>query len=187
MNERLRAIAAASGGERVAAPGIKSCVLEYLERHSPACVDETELDRLVRFVRARLDSPRRLSASYLLRVLSVAGVEIARSLGGLPVDLRGRVHFHDPEAAASSLLDMAREYRDARQTSDRLRRDDCRRAVRQAKDCLKLHLRRRGLSEPQRAEKEELLAWFLVWLETPELFPQWLKLRQAALLHRGGE
>ena len=164
----------------MAAGSIESLVHEYIEAHGPACIDEAELERLMRFLRSRLDPGRKLSQAYLLRVLSDAGVEIARSLGGLPVDLRGRVHFRDAEAAASSLLDLAGENSLARENGDRLRQQDCRRAVRQAKDRLKMHLRRRELSKEQRAEKQELLEWFLVWLETPELFPQWLELRRTA-------
>ena len=161
-------------------PGIKGLVHKYLDVHRLPRIDEAELDRLTQFVRSRLAPDRKLSPAYVLRILSDAGVEIARSLGGVPVDLRGRVYFRDAEAAASSLLDLACEYVLAREMGDRLRRQDCRRVVRQAKDRLKLHLRRRELSDEQRAEKEELIEWFLVWLETPELFPQWLELRRAA-------
>ena len=161
-------------------PGIKGLVHEYLDVHRLPRIDEAELDRVTQFLRSRLGPDRKLSQAYLLRVLSEAGVGIARSLGGLPVDLRGRVHFHDLEAAASSLLDLAGEYRSAREKGDALRQEDCRRAVRQAKDRLKLHLRRRELSSEKRAEKRELLEWFLVWLEAPDLFPQWLELRRAA-------
>ena len=162
------------------AGGIKGLVHEYVEAHRPACIDEAELDRLTQFVRSRLALDRKLSQAYLLRVLSEAGIEIARLLGGLPVDLRGRVHFRDSEAAASSLLDLAGKYSLARENGNRLRQQDCRRAVRQAKDRLKMHLRRRELSEEQRTEKQELLEWFLVWLETPELFPPWLELHRTA-------
>ena len=164
----------------MAAGSIKSLVHEYIEAHGPACIDEAELERLMRFLRSRLGAERKLSPAYVLRVLSDAAVEIARSLGGLPVDLRGRVHFRDAEAAASSLLDLAGQYTLARENGNRLRQQDCRRAVRQAKDRLKMQLRRRELSKEQRAEKEELLEWFLVWLETPDLFPQWLELRRTA-------
>ncbi len=160
--------------------GIKRLVHEYLTENRPASIDEAELEGLLRFLRSRLGAERKLSPSYILRILSDAGVEIARSLGGVPVDLRGRVHFRDSEAAASSLLDLAREYALAREKGDGLRQQDCRCVVRHAKDRLKLHLGRRELSDEQRAEKQELLEWFLVWLETPELFPQWLELRRAA-------
>ena len=165
----------------MAAGSIESLVHEYIEAHGPACIDEAELERLMRFLRSRLDPGRKLSQAYLLRVLSDAGVEIARSLGGLPVDLRGAGAFSRRRSGGFVVCSiLAGENSLARENGDRLRQQDCRRAVRQAKDRLKMHLRRRELSKEQRAEKQELLEWFLVWLETPELFPQWLELRRTA-------
>jgi len=158
--------------------GIKGLVQEYLKQYSPSVVDKGELARLTRFVKLRMSPQRKISTKYILRVASETGVEIARSLDGLPVDLRGRVHFRDTATAAASLLDLTHEYTAALTRDNQARKEDCRRAVRQAKDLLKQHLRRKGISEEQQKEKRELLEWFLVWLETPELFPQWLALRQ---------
>ena len=36
------------------------------------------------------------------------------------------------------------------------------------------------LSKPERVEQGEIAQWFTVWLETPDLFAQWLELRKAA-------
>ncbi len=154
------------------ASGIKASIHEYLELHRPACIAEAELEQLTRFLRSRLGTERKLSDVYLLRVLSEAGVEIARSLGGLPVDLRGRVHFRDRESAASSLLDLAGEYSSAREKDDRLRQQDCRRAVRHAKDRIKLHLRRAAnfpkTSEPK---KRSCSSGFSCGLKLPNSSP----------------
>jgi hypothetical protein len=163
-------------------PSVKSAVAEYLATHRPALISENELTALQRHVDTALSRPKPVSRSYLLAVLSGTDVEISHSLGGLPVDLRGRVHFATPDRAAESLLDLLGEYRKARAQGDRERADDCHRAVRQAKDRLRLTLRRPGLSEEKQREKQELLDWFLVWLETPELFDSWLTLRR-----RGGD
>jgi hypothetical protein len=53
-----------------------------------------------------------------------------------------------------------------------------------ARQRLETLLRRPSLSAGKRAEKEEILSWVRVWLETPDLFPGWLDLRKRAL---GGE
>lgn len=37
-----------------------------------------------------------------------------------------------------------------------------------------------GLSEWERAEQGEISQWFTIWLQTPDLFAQWLELRKAA-------
>jgi hypothetical protein len=32
----------------------------------------------------------------------------------------------------------------------------------------------------KRAEQEEIAQWFTIWLQTPDLFAQWLELRKAS-------
>lgn len=159
-------------------PTIKSLVLRYLDERRPAVVDERVLSSIEAEVRKELGRQRPVSRSYLLDVLSGTTVEISRSLGGLPVDLRHRVHFADADQAAASLLDMQREYEAARNGGAVERARDVRRAVRKSKDRLRLLPRRPGLSPDKRREKQELLEWFLVWLENPEVFAQWIELRR---------
>lgn len=158
-------------------PSIRSTVLFWLKEERPEIIDETRLSELEAFVRIRLDRSKPISQSYLLDLLSHTDVEIARSLGGLPVDLRHRVKFADPSEATASLKDMQREYEVAHAAGDTMRCNDCRRAVRQAKDRLRMSLRRKNQPDGKQAERLEILQWFLVWLETPGLFSHWLKAR----------
>ena len=157
---------------------IKSLVLQYLEQRRPVLVDEEVLWSIEAEISKALRRERPVSRSYLLEVLSATTVEISRSLGGLPVDLRHRVHFADTDQAAASLLDMQREYEEARNGGNAERARDVRRAVRKSKDRLRLLLGRRSLSADKRREKQELIEWFLVWLENPEVFLQWIELRR---------
>jgi hypothetical protein len=58
-----------------------------------------------------------------------------------------------------------------------------RQEIRQLVIVAKEHARwaaRRSLDPPHRREKEEMVQWMLVWLESPELFPTWSRLRRAA-------
>lgn len=161
-------------------PSRKVLVDEFLRARRPDELDPPALAALRAFLRDRLGPAARLSDRYLLELVERAGVPVARSLGGLPLDLCGRVHFHDLAAAESSLLDLGQEYSRARAAGDPQRAADCRRAVLRGKDRLNFLLRRPGLSPEKLAEKEEILQWFLVWLETPELFAGWLALRKRA-------
>lgn len=167
---------------RAARPSVRSVVAEYLAARQPAPIGEEELAALQRHVNAALSRSKPVSRTYLLALLAETDLDISRSLGGLPVDLRRRVHISTPERAAESLLDLLAEYRKARAQGDRWRADDCRRAVRQGKDRLRLILRRPGLSQEKQQEKQEILNWFLVWLETPDLFDSWLTLRRTRAL-----
>jgi hypothetical protein len=160
---------------------IKSFVSKYLEGHTPAIVDRQVLATICQEAERELRRDKPVSRAYVLDILSETQIPIDRSLGGLPPDLRRRVHFHDEDATAASLSEMTSEYEAARSAGDKIRAADCRRAVRKGKDRLKLVLRRPKLSPQKRAEKEELLQWFLVWLEAPPLFPGWLELRRKSL------
>lgn len=158
-------------------PSIRSTVLFWLKEERPEIIDEKRLSELEAFVRIEPGRPKPLSRSYLLDLLSHTDVPIAHSLGGLPVDLRHRVKFADPSEATASLKDLQHEYEDAHAAGDTMRCNDCRRAVRQAKDRLRMSLRRKNQPDAKRAERLEILQWFLVWLETPGLFSHWLKAR----------
>ena len=104
---------------------IKSVVLAYVEQHKPAVIDGQQLAALRLRVAKSVGPGRSISQQYLLDVLSQTDVPIARSLGGLPADLRGRVHFRDAEAAACSLLNLQREFEEARRRGDSQRAQDC--------------------------------------------------------------
>jgi len=158
-------------------PSIRSTVSFWLEEEQPEIIDEKRLSELEAFVRITLDRSKPISQSYLLDLLSHTDTQIAGSLGGLPVDLRHRVKFADPSEAAASLKDLQHEYEEAHAAGDTMRCNDCRRAVRQAKDRLRMSLRRKNQPDAKYAERLELLQWFLVWLETPALFSHWLKAR----------
>jgi hypothetical protein len=41
------------------------------------------------------------------------------------------------------------------------------------------------VSPDKRAEKQEIATWFRIWLETPDLFFDWLELRKASEEFRG--
>jgi hypothetical protein len=159
---------------------IKSFILQYLKENPPALVDRRVLSAICREATKALQRERPVSRAYVLDVIGETQIPVDRALGGLPIDLRGRVHFHDRSAAAASMTDMTREYEAALSAGDKTRAADCRRAVLQGKDRLKLLLRRASLTPQKREEKQELLQWFLVWLEAPPLFPAWLELRVRA-------
>jgi hypothetical protein len=70
-----------------------------------------------------------------------------------------------------TLLALEAEYREG----DEARRRACRRAVITAKDHARFH----------RDEKREMILWMLTWLENPEVFPLWVRLRKSKLASEG--
>jgi len=155
-------------------PSRKSLVLEFLRLHQPPEITREVLAALRRHVLQRLRSAT-LSDRYLLDLAEQSGVPVSRELGGLPLDLVNRLHLHDLAAAEAGLRDLQQEYSRA---GSRQHADDCRLAVLRARRRLESLLRRPALSPAKRAEKEEILAWVRIWLESPDLFPAWLDLRK---------
>ncbi|HUG82041.1 MAG TPA: hypothetical protein VML01_10280 [Bryobacterales bacterium] len=162
-------------------PSIRSTVARWIEESAVTAMDAEQLAELETFVRREMKRVKPVSRSYLLDILSHTEMPIARSLGGLPVDLRHRVKFADAEQAARSLAEMQDEYQKAKTNGDAERAADCRRAVRQGKERLQRLLNSANLPAAKRAEKEEIAQWFLVWLESPGLFRDWLKARTRLL------
>ncbi len=164
---------------KTAKPTIKSFVLDYIETNGTTLVDEAEFAAIRKEAARRLQRDKPPSKPYLMDILSAAGLEIDRRLGGVPVDLRNRIRTRTLEDARASLAALAREYAAA---EDAVRAEDIRRTVRGAKDRVKFLLRR-NLSPDKRRVKEEILRWMLAWLENPQVFETWVAIRVSTLRH----
>ena len=138
---------------------------EYLARRRPARIAEAEWDEL-----RRLLAP--VSESYLRRLVRECGWPLDPVVEGVRQD-----SFEELER---TLLALQREYLLAAEAGQRERARLCRQAVIQAKDHARLAARRAGASPEQRAIKEEMAAWMLLWLENPAVFDTWLSLRKKA-------
>lgn len=156
---------------------MRSIVDDFVANNSGAAVGQETLEALRQQVATqRGGTPP--SRPAVLELLLATDVEISRAIGGFAPDLRGRVHIGDLDAAQASLVEMTGEYAQARAAGDSLRVADCRRAVQHGQQRLGFLLSRPNLSDEKRSEKSELREWFRVWLEAPELFPDWVVLRR---------
>jgi hypothetical protein len=106
-----------------------------------------------------------VSDSYLRQLLKHSGLPLAPMVEG--VSLHGLDHLE------RTLLALECEYASA----DRPRRSLVRNVVIEAKNRLRWTIKRAG--DPS-AERAEMLLWVMTWLENPELFELWVKLRRLA-------
>jgi hypothetical protein len=139
-------------------PPKKRELAEWIGRTAPNQIGEPEWQTLLSLL-----AP--ISESYLRRRLRESGVPLTPLVEG--------VRQESFDALESSLLRLFTEYEQA----DAARRLLVRRVVIAAKD----HARLAGRIEAKRAEKEEMALWMLTWLENPPVFPEWVRLRRAAL------
>ena len=130
----------------------------------------------------------RTSLGYIASVLRAAGYEVRYEdrYSDLVMPepyasrLKGVLEFHDLASAEQSLLRLDAIYREYSSAADRLGTAMVRGLVKKGK------LRARSLAAnprvqaSKRQEKQEIARWFQVWLETPDLFADWLELRKSS-------
>jgi hypothetical protein len=144
-------------------PPKKRELAAWIEHTAPRQIGEPEWQALLSLL-----AP--VSESYLRRLLRESGVPLAPLVEG--------VRQESFDALESSLLRLLAEY----EQGDAAASSRVRRLVIAAKD----HARFAARKEDQHPKKEpggkeEMALWMLTWLENPPVFPEWVRLRRAAL------
>jgi hypothetical protein len=147
---------------------VKTALGEYLATRQPGRLEEAEFEDLCRTFASS-------SRGYLRRILRDSGVPLAPLVEG--------VRQEDLEQLARTLTALEEEYIRAAGAGDLSRQRATRRAVIEAKDHARWSLRRANATPEHRRLKEEMIAWMLVWLENPPIFPEWVQLRKDRFFH----
>lgn len=92
--------------------------------------------------------------------------------------LRGTLEFADLESAMQSLTRLDGVYREYREVSDRLGTSLVRELVLKGKQRAESLAANPRVRAEKRMEKKEIAEWFRVWLEVPDLFFEWVEIRQ---------
>lgn len=111
-----------------------------------------------------------VSESYLRDLLRQTGLPFAQPYAGIRQKSFAELEY--------DLRGMLAVYEQAAETGDRQRARYCRRQVIVAKDRARFLARRPAVLPQKKAEKEEMAAWMLVWLENPAVFPAWVEVRK---------
>ncbi len=94
--------------------------------------------------------------------------------------VRGLSGYGDFGEAETTLRRIDALYRQFQQAGDKTGMRFVRQAALRLKQETAALLQSPKLTEPRRAEMGEINQWTTVWLQTPELFVQWLELRKAS-------
>ena len=157
-------------------------MLEYLSSHKPSAISRRELHEIRKYVHAQVRRTKPVSDRYLLSILLETSVEVDRTIGGLPLDLRTKIPVSDLHACRRSLIDLARQYIGS---DDPGRASDVRRAVRRTKDHLELAVSQASSPDKLTAQREAL-QWLRAWLENPIVFEAWVEMRERSITRKGG-
>jgi hypothetical protein len=84
--------------------------------------------------------------------------------------------FEEAEATISRLQNLYREYHAA---SDKRGVEYCRKIAFLGRRRAELISRNKRVNPHKRLQKQEIATWFRIWLETPNIFENWLALRKS--------
>jgi hypothetical protein len=166
----------------------KRILLDFFQEREKRPLAVGDLHSARNELRRHLGPEDRTSLGYIATILREAGYEVRfEDRYSDPVmpepyatRLKGMLEFHDLASAEQSLLRIDAVYREYYGAADRLGVAMVCALVKKGK------LRARSLAANprvnarKRQEKQEIANWFQVWLETPELFADWLALRKTS-------
>ena len=176
----------------------KQILLDFFQARARQPIEVGDLHAARDELRRHVGPGIKTSLGYIAAVLREAGYEVRyEDRYSDPVmpepyasRLKGVLEFHDLASAERSLLRLDAIFREYSNAADRPGMTMVRALVKKGK------LRAQSLaSNPRvqflkRQEKQEIARWFQVWLETPDLFADWLALRKSSAEFRslfGGE
>jgi len=181
--------------KRRAQPTKKQWILEvarelHAERFTPA-----EFEQIRRQLIARHGPGAKTSSDYIASVLAEAGMRVVWSTR---TDTEGRyeeefddlLHFATLEEAEMCLVRLDELWRKFRAEGERAVVERVLEVARLGRRRAEMIARNPKVHPRKRAEKQEMVDWFRVWLETPESFFEWLELRKRSpefheRFHRG--
>lgn len=178
----------------------KQLILDYAQGRGLERIGAKEIRSIEAELRRRLGPDGKTGASYIANVLRQAGARVDyndRFVDPLMEEpyasrLKGLLEFADLKRAEASLEKLDAAYREYREVADRVGTCFVRSLVLKGKERAQSLAANSRVSREKRQEKEEISCWFKVWLEVPDLFFDWLKLRkeseefQRLFAHRDG-
>ncbi|MBI4166038.1 MAG: DUF4385 family protein [Acidobacteria bacterium] len=164
----------------------KQIILDLSREQGLQRVRENDMRRIQAGVRLRLANNGGASLSYIATVLREAGIPVDyRDRFSDPAmeepyasRLKGVLQFADLVSAETSLHTLYNIFREYREASDREGTSLVRSVVVKGKERAASLARNPRISPQKRQEKQEIAQWFHVWLETTDLFFDWLELRK---------
>lgn len=164
----------------------KQLILEFRQAHALERASEAELREIATYLQNRLAAAGKTSWSYIANVLRQAGVFVDYRSVYVDVEmeepyagaLQHLLHFGSLESAENSLRQLDAAYRRYQSAADPRGVQCVRALVRRGKDRAASLAASPRVSPEKRQEKQEIAAWFRTWLETPDLFFDWLEVRK---------
>jgi hypothetical protein len=163
----------------------KEIILALAGRMGVPRFTAAEVEQIRRQMLARFGAAAKTSPEYIADVLAEAGLRVIMSKNEDAEDLyeeefHDLLHFSTLEEAEICLMRLDELLRKFRVENDRATAERVLEVARLGRRRAEMIARNHRVDPLKRAEKEEILNWFKVWLETPDAFFDWLELRKQA-------
>lgn len=166
-------------------PTKKEMILEIAQglavpRYTPA-----EVEQIRRQLVARMGAGGKTSPDYIAGVLETAGMRVVWSTkadteGQYEEEFQDLLHFATLEDAEMCIVRLDELFRKFRNDGERAAAERVLEVARLGRRRAEMIARNHKVDPEKRAEKEEIMQWFKVWLETPSAFFDWLEVRKAS-------
>ena len=168
-----------SGGS----PTKKSMILEAADQLDLQKFTPAEVEQIRRRVTAQLGAEGKISGDYVMSVLEEAGRRVVRSTrsdteGRYEEEFSDLLHFSTLDDAEMCLVRLDELLRKFTVEGERPAIERVREVGRLGRRRAEMIAHNHKVDPAKRAEKLEISRWFAVWLETPDVFFDWLEVRK---------
>ncbi len=165
-------------------PTKKDAILTIAEDLGAKHFTPAEVEQIRRQLIVRLGAEQgRASADYIASVLKDAGRRIVWSTRADEEDryeeeFEDLLHFSTMEEAEMTLVRLDELLRKFGAAGERAAAERVLEVARLGHRRAQMIARNRRVDARKRAEKQEIVNWFRIWLETPDAFFDWLEMRK---------
>ncbi len=161
----------------------KKLILEIAREFSAGRFTPAEVEQIRRQLVARLGAEGKTSLDYIANVLQAAGMRVVWSTradteGRYEEEFQDLLRFATLEEAEICLVRLDELWRKFRAEDERAAAERVLEVARLGRRRAEMIARNPKVDPQKRAEKQEIVQWFRIWLETPAAFFDWLELRK---------
>jgi hypothetical protein len=170
-----------SGGS----PTKKALILEIAQGLAKPRFTPAEIEQIRRQLIAHLGAQGKTSSDYIVSVLEEAGLRVVLSTrsdteGRYEEEFSDLLHFSTFDEAEMCLVRLDELLRKFLVEGERAAAERVREVARLGRRRAEMIARNHKVEPERRAEKEEIMQWFKVWLDTPDAFFDWLEVRKSS-------
>lgn len=166
-------------------PTKKELILEIARELAVPRFTPAEVEQIRRQLVARLGPGGKTSPDYIAGVLETAGMRIVWSTradteGQYEEEFQDLLHFSNLEDAEMCIMRLDELHRKFKEDEEGAAMERVLEVARMGRRRAEMIARNHKVEPEKRAEKEEIMEWFRIWLETPDAFFDWLEARKAS-------